>query len=147
MGVSALLHLDPNSPEAQVFYAIAQAINKISPASAPASMSPTSGFDDDNNSGWRISWPGSRNHAQIFRKRWLVLEVLAHFFVILYIFIQWWVNNYEMLYFSDNCGDVDSVKLLFRVESSQTLFCMTQNKTRVTVFSMSGPFSILFEIF
>lgn len=52
-----------------------------------------------------------------------------------------------MLYFSDNCGDVDSVKLLFRVESSQTLFCMTQNKTRVTVFSMSGPFSILFEIF
>ncbi|CAA7050576.1 unnamed protein product [Microthlaspi erraticum] len=84
----ALLHLDPNSPEAQVFYAIAQAVNKISPASAPTSMSPTSGSDDDHNSSWRTSWPGIKNRAQIFRKRWMVLEVVAHFFVILYIFIQ-----------------------------------------------------------
>lgn len=93
MGVSALLHLDPNSPEAQVFYQLANGLNKTGPASAPTgsapeptSMSPTAGSNDGNNSGRTTSLPGT-NHAQSFSKQWLGLEVVVHFFVILYIII------------------------------------------------------------
>ncbi|CAE6048961.1 unnamed protein product [Arabidopsis arenosa] len=89
----ALLHLDPNSPDAQVFYQLAKGSNKTGPASAPTglapgptSMSPTAGSDDGNNSGRTTSVPG-RNNAQSFYKQWLGLEVVVHFFVILYIFI------------------------------------------------------------
>ncbi|XP_010506351.1 PREDICTED: protein YLS3-like [Camelina sativa] len=86
----ALLHLDPNSPDAQVFYQLA---NKTVSASAPTgsspgptSMSPTAGSDDGKNSGRATSVPGS-NHAHSFYKQWLGLEVVAHFFVFSYIFI------------------------------------------------------------
>ncbi|KAG7639679.1 putative plant lipid transfer protein/Par allergen [Arabidopsis thaliana] len=89
----ALLHLDPNSPDAQVFYQLAKGLNKTGPASAPTgsspgptSMSPTAGSDASNNSGRTTSLP-RRNHAQSFYKQWLVLEVVVHFFVIFYIFI------------------------------------------------------------
>lgn len=78
MGVSALLHLDPHSPEAQVFYEIAKALHKIGPASDPPSVPPTPGSDDRNNSG---------RTTRFFGKRWLGLEVAAHFLVIFfYIF-------------------------------------------------------------
>ncbi|ESQ39060.1 hypothetical protein EUTSA_v10001638mg [Eutrema salsugineum] len=87
----ALLHLDPNSPDAQVFYQLANGLNKTGLASAPTgsapeptSMSPTAGSDDGK--GRTTSLPGS-NHAQSFIKRWLGLEVVAHFFVILIIII------------------------------------------------------------
>ncbi|KFK22569.1 hypothetical protein AALP_AAs40278U000100 [Arabis alpina] len=80
MDVSALLHLDPNSPEAQVFYYVDKVINNIGPASAPSSipepttMSPSTGSDVvPNNSG----------RTQSFRKRWLGLEVVVYIFVIL----------------------------------------------------------------
>ncbi|CAH2058042.1 unnamed protein product [Thlaspi arvense] len=89
----ALLHLDPNSPEAQVFYQLANGSNKTGPASGPSgsapeptSMSPIAGSDNGNSSGRTASLPGS-NHAQSFSKKWLGLEVVAHFFVILYITI------------------------------------------------------------
>ncbi|CAN6830955.1 unnamed protein product [Brassica oleracea] len=81
--VSALLHMDPKSQEAQVFYQLANGLNKSGPGSAPAptSISPTAGSEDGNNSGRATSLP-SKNHAQSFRKRWLVLEVAAHLFII-----------------------------------------------------------------
>ncbi|KFK37241.1 hypothetical protein AALP_AA4G232200 [Arabis alpina] len=89
----ALLHLDPKSPEAQVFYQLANGSNKTGLASAPTgsatgptSMSPTAGSGDGNNSGRTASLPG-KNHAQRFSKQWLGLEVVVHFFVILYIII------------------------------------------------------------
>lgn len=93
MGVSALLHLDPNSPDAQVFYQLAKGLNKTGPASAPTgsapeptSMSPTAGSDVGNkNSGRTTSMPGT-NHAQsLLCKQWLRLEVVARFFVIFYV--------------------------------------------------------------
>lgn len=81
MDVSALLHLDPNSPEAQVFYYMDKAINNIGPASAPTSsipepttISPTAGSDHvPKNSGRTIS--------ESFQKRWLGLEVVVYIFV------------------------------------------------------------------
>ncbi|ESQ39059.1 hypothetical protein EUTSA_v10001634mg [Eutrema salsugineum] len=90
----ALLHLDPNSPDAQFFYQLANGSNKTGPASAPTglapeptgsapeptSMSPTAGSDDGKAP--TTSLPGS-NHAQSFIKRWLGFEVVAYFFVIL----------------------------------------------------------------
>uniref|UniRef100_A0A1J3J7M6 Protein YLS3 n=1 Tax=Noccaea caerulescens TaxID=107243 RepID=A0A1J3J7M6_NOCCA len=89
----ALLHLDPNSPEAQVFYQLANGSNKtglaIAPsgsAAGPNSMSPTAGSGDGNNSGRTSSLPG-KNHAHSFSKQWQRLEVVSHFFVILYIFV------------------------------------------------------------
>lgn len=88
MSVSALLHMDPKSQEAQVFYQLANGLNKTGPASAPTisapaptSVSPTAGSEDGNNSGRATSLP-SKNHAQSFRKRWLVLEVAAYLFII-----------------------------------------------------------------
>ncbi|KAF3579231.1 hypothetical protein DY000_02028676 [Brassica cretica] len=79
----ALLHMDPKSQEAQVFYQLANGLNKSAPGSAPAptSISPTAGSEDGNNSGRATSLP-SKNHAQSIRKRWLVLEVAAHLFII-----------------------------------------------------------------
>ncbi|CAG7873925.1 unnamed protein product [Brassica rapa] len=84
----ALLHMDPKSQEAQVFYQLANGLNKTGPASAPTisapaptSVSPTAGSEDGNNSGRATSLP-SKNHAQSFRKRWLVLEVAAYLFII-----------------------------------------------------------------
>ncbi|CAH8265921.1 unnamed protein product [Arabidopsis lyrata] len=89
----ALLHLDPKSPEAHVFYQLAKGLNETGPASAPTgsapeptSMSSTPASGDGNNSGRTTSAPG-RNHAQSFSKQWLGIEVVAHFFVIFYIFI------------------------------------------------------------
>ncbi|VYS55493.1 unnamed protein product [Arabidopsis thaliana] len=89
----ALLHLDPNSPDAQVFYQLAKGLNETVSASAPTgsaseptSMSSTPGSSAGNNSGRTTSVPGT-NHAQSFSKQWLGLEVVAHFFVIFYIFI------------------------------------------------------------
>ncbi|KAF8101290.1 hypothetical protein N665_0208s0072 [Sinapis alba] len=83
----ALLHMDPNSQEAQVFYQLANGLNKTGPASAPTgsapeptSISPTAG-SDGNNSGRTTSLP-SKNHAQSFRKRWLGVEVVAHLVII-----------------------------------------------------------------
>ncbi|KAL1191406.1 Non-specific lipid transfer protein GPI-anchored 14 [Cardamine amara subsp. amara] len=83
----ALLHLDPNSPDAQVFYQLANGLNKTGPASAPtgsapapSSVSPTAGFG--NNSG------RSTNHAQsLLCKQWLGLGVVAHFFIIFMFFL------------------------------------------------------------
>ncbi|KAG2326080.1 hypothetical protein Bca52824_008808 [Brassica carinata] len=88
----ALLHMDPKSQEAQVFYQLANGLNKTGPASAPTgsapeptSVSPTAGSEDGNNSGRTTSLP-SKNHAQSFRKRWLGLEVVAHLFIIYVIY-------------------------------------------------------------
>ncbi|XP_010506349.1 PREDICTED: protein YLS3-like [Camelina sativa] len=71
----AFLHLDPKSPEAQVFYLIDQVLHKIGLASDPPSVPPTAGPDNNNNSG---------RTTHLFGKRWLVV---AHFFVIFCIFI------------------------------------------------------------
>ncbi|EOA27912.1 hypothetical protein CARUB_v10024085mg [Capsella rubella] len=85
----ALLHLDPNSPDAQVFNQLGKGLNKTGPASGPAGSAPepslTAGSDDGKNSGRTTSVPGS-NHAQGFYKQWLGFEVVAHFFVVFYIF-------------------------------------------------------------
>lgn len=84
--------MDPNSPEAQVFYQLANGSNKTGQATAPTgsaagpnSMSPTAGSGDVNNSGRTNSLPG-KNYAHSFSKQWQRLEVVAHFCVILYIF-------------------------------------------------------------
>ncbi|VVB03339.1 unnamed protein product [Arabis nemorensis] len=89
----ALLHLDPKSPEAQVFYQLANGSNKTGLASpptgsaaAPTSMSPTAGSNDGNNSGRATTSLPGKNHAQRFSKQWLGRQVVVHFFVILYIF-------------------------------------------------------------
>ncbi|EOA27952.1 hypothetical protein CARUB_v10024122mg [Capsella rubella] len=74
----AFLHLDEKSPEAQVFYQIDQALHKMGLASDPPSGPPTAG-SDNNNSG---------RTTHFFGKRWLgLIKVVAHFFVMFYIFM------------------------------------------------------------
>ncbi|CAA7050577.1 unnamed protein product [Microthlaspi erraticum] len=89
----ALLHLDPKSPEAQVFYQLTNGSNKTGLASAPTGsaagptiISPTAGSGDGNNSGRTSSLPG-KSHAHSYSKQWQRLEVVAHFFIIMYIFV------------------------------------------------------------
>ncbi|CAN8284539.1 unnamed protein product [Cochlearia groenlandica] len=85
----ALLNLDPHSPDAQIFYQLANGSNKTGPVSGLAagptrSVSPTSGSDDGDNNGRKTTLPG-KSHAHSLCKQRLGLQVVSHFFVIFYI--------------------------------------------------------------
>ncbi|XP_044489490.1 non-specific lipid transfer protein GPI-anchored 13-like [Mangifera indica] len=74
----ALLHLDPNSPEAQVFYQFGKTSNHAASSPAP---SPTAG-----GSGNSISARSSKGTSDGWcsRKRWVELEIVSGVVLLLY---------------------------------------------------------------
>ncbi|XP_010544520.1 PREDICTED: protein YLS3-like [Tarenaya hassleriana] len=81
----SLLHLDPNSPEAQVFYQLGKGLNNTGPSSGPTSStlgptgpSPTPGSTSDG----RATSVRGTSDGQTQRKRWLGIEIVAQLVLI-----------------------------------------------------------------
>ncbi|KAJ7969952.1 Lipid transfer protein [Quillaja saponaria] len=75
----ALLHLDPKSPEAQVFNQVGKGSNtggSASPAPTPT-VSPTSGTSKGTNTSSGATSAPETNEACYFGKRYLGLEILV----------------------------------------------------------------------